>query len=222
MRSIFQQSRILLTAPTLALLMACTPGGGGDQNQNQNTGHDADVTQPCGPDNCAGCCDSDGACQAGSSDLACGGGGGACITCAGDRRCEAGACVDTPPACSPDSCNGCCDGDVCESGTAEEACGSGGFLCEACGSTETCEGGFCVEMCGPNNCSGCCDVNGNCVDGSADYACGVGGLDCAPCGVDEACSLGECIDVACQSTCNGCCSGDVCLGGTQDQACGTG
>ncbi len=225
MRSRLNEGRFLFGALALVLAIAlplpmgCFPAGDDDPLQN-NSQPDGGAQALCGPDNCAGCCDGNGECVAGDSELRCGEGGGSCITCGGALRCEAGACASTPPSCSPDTCNGCCDGDVCESGVSPTACGGSGFLCEVCGTTETCEGGFCVERCGPSNCGGCCDVNGSCVDGSADYACGLGGLDCAPCGVDEACSLGECIDASCQSTCNGCCSGDVCLGGTQDQACG--
>lgn len=39
-----------------------------------------------------GCCDENGECLAGSSLLACGAGGGACVTCAANQSCQAGAC----------------------------------------------------------------------------------------------------------------------------------
>jgi hypothetical protein len=57
----------------------------------------------CGPANCNGCCDANGACQPGSSDASCGTGGVACNQCTfGDtcrlaQNCRTIACV--PPHC---------------------------------------------------------------------------------------------------------------------------
>jgi hypothetical protein len=144
---------------------------------------------------------------------ACGGGGGGDDGDDGD---------DTPPACTPDNCDGCCAGDECRPGTATSACGAAGFGCEACDADETCDDGSCVAACGPANCAGCCDATGACVGGDAPGACGSGGEACAACGGGEECSGGACISAACATTCNGCCNGDNCVDGDADTACGLG
>lgn len=126
------------------------------------------------------------------------------------------------PACSPDNCQGCCNGDVCEAGDSSATCGTGGNQCQACPTGASCTGGVCVLPCGPDNCQGCCDAGGNCVDGTADTACGTAGASCAPCSATETCSSGQCVAADCQSTCNGCCSGTTCLEGNSSSACGTG
>ena len=42
-------------------------------------------------------------------------------------------CADKVPFCNPDHCSGCCDSnDSCQSGTAVDACGSGGLACNVC------------------------------------------------------------------------------------------
>jgi hypothetical protein len=49
---------------------------------------------PCSPRTCAGCCDSAGACQAGTNPTACGSGGTTCAVCAGSSPlCSAHVCV---------------------------------------------------------------------------------------------------------------------------------
>lgn len=65
---------LLLLAPLIVLQLGCT------------------TTAPCGPDMCSGCCDSNGICQAGTTDDGCGSGGlncNVCVTAVGQ------ACVDT-------------------------------------------------------------------------------------------------------------------------------
>ncbi|MBS2027101.1 MAG: hypothetical protein JST54_04280 [Deltaproteobacteria bacterium] len=47
--------------------------------------------QSCGPGNCAGCCDANGACQ-GASPQTCGQNGAACVTCLSFQSCFEGAC----------------------------------------------------------------------------------------------------------------------------------
>jgi hypothetical protein len=51
---------------------------------------------PCGPGNCAGCCDAGGVCRGGDQTTACGAGGNACLAC-GNQLCEDGGCVDPQP-----------------------------------------------------------------------------------------------------------------------------
>ncbi|HET6612756.1 MAG TPA: C2 domain-containing protein [Kofleriaceae bacterium] len=46
--------------------------------------------------------------------------------------------LDAALGCSPATCDGCCDGDVCRSGTSTAACGLGGAACVDCGSRGTC------------------------------------------------------------------------------------
>jgi hypothetical protein len=52
---------------------------------------------PCGPSNCAGCCNAQGVCVGGNSASACGAGGGACVACPsvpnGYGACSAGVCT---------------------------------------------------------------------------------------------------------------------------------
>lgn len=51
---------------------------------------------PCGPSNCAGCCDGAGVCRPGDdSDLDCGKNGAACQACTPfTGECVAGVCVE--------------------------------------------------------------------------------------------------------------------------------
>jgi hypothetical protein len=206
-------------AVVAVLALAGCPSEDDDQQSNQQQNNNNEGFQ-CGPDTCLGCCDGD-VCEAGNSEAACGGGGFACEVCAANEVCLDGACVpDEVPACSPESCSGCCNGDVCEAGTDWTACGSDGWECQVCLGSETCEAGFCVAPCGPDNCAGCCDAVGNCVAGDSDLDCGWGGSACVACGTTEACSSGVCIDASCQATCAGCCSGQACLGGGAADACG--
>lgn len=65
------------------------------------------VTPTCGPSNCGGCC-SNGTCLAGTSQSACGTGGGACAACNAGSSCNAGVCAPIVvqdggggPACDP-------------------------------------------------------------------------------------------------------------------------
>jgi len=45
----------------------------------------------------------------------------------------------TVAGCSPFTCPGCCDGDVCRGGNTDDACGYDGRACTACASTHRCE-----------------------------------------------------------------------------------
>jgi len=124
--------------------------------------------------------------------------------------------------CTPDNCNGCCRDDVCNPGTAANACGTAGAGCQVCAGDQKCSSGACKSPCGPNTCRGCCDGD-NCVPGSADAKCGTGGAACTACGMGLTCSTGQCIDASCQATCtNGCCTASGCEPGTAANACGTG
>jgi len=63
---------------------------------------------------------------------------GSCPPCGSAQHCKNGACVDD--ACGPSNCaTGCCSAGKCVTGTSRTACGSGGGLCDACNSEETCD-----------------------------------------------------------------------------------
>jgi hypothetical protein len=92
----------------------------------------------CTPQNCPGCCvqENQGAfCATGLGAFGCGHGGESCAWCAASACTAApdggGAC-QAPAICTPQSCNGCCVGDTCVSGTANDACGNSGFDCIDC------------------------------------------------------------------------------------------
>jgi hypothetical protein len=59
----------------------------------------------CDSNSCAnGCCDSQGICQPGNNDNACGSGGQSCTACASPQTCSGGG---TPQACGEDAGGGC-------------------------------------------------------------------------------------------------------------------
>ena len=51
------------------------------------------VTEPCGPENCSGCCTLDGQCQSGDTALHCGNAGEACSVCIANQTCVSGNCI---------------------------------------------------------------------------------------------------------------------------------
>ena len=86
--------------------------------------------------------------------------------------------------------------------------------------------------CGPENCTGCCSPEGQCLPGDEILACGSGGATCAFCNVNEECAvLGADAPTACvpkevrcgPSNCEGCCdSAGACVRGSTSSACGSG
>src|SRR5207249_5475485 len=86
-----------------------------------------------------------------------------------------------------------------------------------------CIGGAC--KCDPQSCpNGCCDQSGNCVAGGAsnNAFCGKGGLACIDCTASgKTCINGACTGCTPANCPSGCCSGDSCLAGTSDLACGS-
>lgn len=115
-----------------------------DQGSDVDQGNPVDVGvpdqgPPCGPDNCAGCCDSFGECRAGNTFSFCGLGGGACDGCSWPETCEATGCE--PRACSatPPS-RGVNGSDTCASAGAE-------FICSCPDNLVGCTGaGTCVSQ----------------------------------------------------------------------------
>jgi len=110
-----------------------------------DAGTGSDAAPPvttCGPDNCAGCCDANGACSTADANSACGAGGAACTACTGSKVCDKGQCIDA--ACKASCTSGCCSAAGCQTGSAAGACGSGGNACAVCGGGQTCAGGACT------------------------------------------------------------------------------
>jgi len=169
---------------------------------------------------CGGCIDDAGACQPGSFNEACGALGEACAPCSGSTVCAEGVCIE-PPACGPDNCGGCCDGDTCVDGNVEDACGVNGGQCNDCPNGATCDGGVCNLSCA-DSCDGCCNGE-TCIplDTTSVDDCGADGEVCQPCGNGFECIDGECLSSACIATCDGCCDGSECLGGSSTDACGS-
>jgi hypothetical protein len=105
----------------------------------------------CGPGNCDGCCWMGNYCLSGFSGGLCGHQGETCTTCPGGLECTpdatgvGGSCEGNPPPCSPATCDGCCYGPICATGTQDIACGTGGVTCVDCTSASktTCRAGAC-------------------------------------------------------------------------------
>jgi hypothetical protein len=190
------------------------------------------AVQGCGPQNCPGCCIGD-TCQTGTDQTACGNQGRQCNNCRGFGE----ACTPTFPGgvcsgqtCDASNCNGCCDGNICRSGTDWFACGAKGQQCSACnGPNDQCiplggpGGGFCSQsnFCGPSNCKGCCQGD-TCMNGTDNFACGVAGNFCQFCNQGQQCSNGFCqTTTTCgPQNCKGCCFGNTCFPGNDPNACG--
>jgi hypothetical protein len=111
------------------------------------------------------------------------------------------------------SCSGCLQGNTCEPGNTNDACGSGGGMCQACPSGTSCNSsGVCVAA----QCTGCLDGSGQCQPGTSNGACGSGGGTCQSCTGGTTCNgSGVC---ACTS---GCVDGaGQCHAGNTNNACG--
>jgi len=174
----------------------------------------------CGPADRRPC---DGGCR--NVQACVNGAWGACVS-----ACDAGQeCVSDSCRCTPTSCNGCCEGDACRTGTADDACGSSGFACAVCPAGQGCDGGAC-EGCNALSCaSGCC--TGSTCSAPTFLRCGAAGAVCRACdsaranvcdggacgcGSGVACEPGQhCVDGGCvcnAASCDGgCCSGSSCV-----------
>jgi hypothetical protein len=180
----------------------------------------------CNPSCNTGCCDVNGHCHAGTENYYCGN-SGSCVNCTGQGLvCYDGYC--NYGLCTPGSCpTGCCDTlrQTCSSGTADDACGTNGEVCQTCPSGKKCIDNQCQTPCTPALCpSGCCSGI-SCIffSGQNESECGAGGAQCANCGSGAACEStadgGQC--VCDTTTCtSGCCSGAQCLPGNDPTECG--
>lgn len=183
----------------------------------------------------SGCCfdlNGTGVCVSGSSSNACGSGGIKCADCLQQGlSCDATAKKCAPAKCGPQNCKGCCAGDVCLSGTAGNACGLGGLVCNDCSSKgQTCNSGTgqCEgppPTCNAQTCpNGCCQGN-NCIP-SSNTTCGLQGKVCQNCTLSGGtCQSGACVV---PPTCNsgncasGCCQNNTCFAGFTNNRCGSG
>jgi hypothetical protein len=181
----------------------------------------------CGPQNCPGCCLGN-VCVKGIDQSACGLAGQQCQNCANlGLTCDpatTGGGFCAKPTCGPNNCRGCCQGNMCLTGSDTFACGVGGFQCQACPPGASCQLGKCVGtgLCGSQNCIGCC-VGDVCATGHQDTACGSQGQACQNCTAQGAtCSGGSCEQTCGPQNCKGCCNGAICVDGSDPKACGAG
>ena len=204
--------------------LACGSGGGGCKTckNNEKCENKKCVAEVCSSANCpSGCCDTNGKCQQGNSEFACGSGGNACISCQGGEACSGGQCKKTTITCDSSNCTtGCCDSKgQCVPGNADTACGKGGSPCSVCGSSQECVSNKCT--CTAKSCKGCCDGD-QCKSGHLEATCGLNGAKCVKCKSGESCIGGNCSTACGAKTCaSGCCdSGGVCRAGTDVGNCG--
>ncbi len=121
-------------------------------------------------------------------------------------------CSNQQCKCTVTSCvAGCCQGNQCKPGTANNECGINGKICQDCTVQDLlCKVHICMpEQCGPDSCAGCCSGLGACLPGDSHDACGIGGDWCLGCDEDEECVLGQCKCTS-ASCPGGCCAGDEC------------
>ncbi len=128
----------------------------------------------CSTTNCAGCCDSTGACQLNTSQRQCGFGGAACGVCAANQQCLSGVCAVSSGS----------------GGGAGGMNGGAGGLRDGGDSTSQHDAGM-LTMCNMT-CSTCCDANGTCRPGTSTLECGRGGLQCEQCVFPASCEMGAC------------------------------
>jgi len=178
----------------------------------------------CSASTCEGCCDSSGACQYGTTSLACGGKGTTCRACQDTELCTDGLCLlktgggtdaGHTSSCNENNCPGCCKGDACVSGAEFSSCGLAGVVCEVCNGSQQCTA---AGRCQNTTCLGCIDVTGACQTGKVTTACGTQGYSCVACVAGATCNAtGLCIG----GSCDGCIDGQgVCRAGTTKSNCG--
>ena len=183
-------------------------------------------------DNCGGCCNGT-TCVTGTDSIACGKQGEAVHELRGHRQdvypagpAQRSAPVRRPVTCNAGNCPGCCVGNSCVVATTPAACGKGGAGLQGLQSERDVHlrrVHAAAPNCSPANCAGCCIGADICAVGNQNTACGVDrrpvhqlrrarsrSVRAAACQV-PACGPGNCA---------GCCSGNTCVLGTQDTACG--
>jgi hypothetical protein len=158
---------------------------------------------------CPDCCDTNGDCQDGERNAACGS-SGTCDICTGQEECQDQRCVCVPDCdgkvCGDDGCTG-----TCEPGCpADSTCTDGGTIClcdfvtcdsACCPAGESCCDDGCANLeSNPNHCGACGNACG------ADQVC-QGGVCGVACGSDFCPATSEiCVNDVCQActvTCTG-------------------
>ncbi|OJH35295.1 hypothetical protein BON30_39390 [Cystobacter ferrugineus] len=96
----------------------------------------------CDP-NLASHCDGRGVCMCGASTSCSPRTADRCLLgmcrCGNSQECGPGQqCVSGQCICSPESCAGCCTGNVCDQGTSADRCGRGGVVCQKCDKKQSC------------------------------------------------------------------------------------
>jgi hypothetical protein len=121
--------------PSALALLALGCGGviGGEESEPRETEKYA---------SCNGCVDDQGHCVKGPDDEACGTGGVACQACTSNQSCSTDfECenLEDTGECNASNCSGCCAGNLCLGGSADDSCGSAGEQCLSCGDNGVCE-----------------------------------------------------------------------------------
>ncbi len=114
-----------------------------------------------------------------------------------------------PVTCSFDNCDGCCEGNTCNTEASANKCGLGGQACQTCENGAECFSGTCaMPTTDCSDCDGCCLGGTQCLEGNVASACGALGDDCVTCADGEGCDgIGECVAIVCDDTnCAGCCT----------------
>lgn len=93
-------------------------------------------------------------------------------------------------SCGPDICGGCCLEGVCQPGTANNACGMGGAMCDVCASSQVCMGS--CQFGGSGTGGGAAGAGGS---GAAGGGMGTGGgsTGCGTCAQGYTCQGSSCV-----------------------------
>ncbi len=186
----------------------------------------------CGVSAAGDCVSCDVATADGCAAGACSCGGGP--SCGASETCVDGACR---VECTPDTCDGCCNGEICVAEPSLTQCGVAGEACQACrpGRADACIFGVCQcgtdfecpdgSACTDGRCvciGAACMLGGACVPNDQPSSCGDAGGTCTVCDAqadrctDGVCTCGtgpacgpeeECMGGACR------CDGVICGAG---------
>jgi hypothetical protein len=133
--------------------------------------------------------------------------------------CQQETCQPAPEGCTPDNCpNGCCEGDQCQPGNVDDACGVAGVDCQVCSPCETCQSQVCAPLANGPTCGGVAGCDGTCCGGAC---CDVG----AVCNAGSCCTPScpaDCGSDGCGGWCGACPAGKVCVNGGCSSACNPG
>ena len=133
----------------------------------------------CNSSNCtAGCCDSNGLCQTGTTNASCGVFGVACKACLLGQRCTNHSCQSPPPNCTtagkPCSTSAtCCTNLTCSRFVSSCTTASGLAIGEPCDADSQCASGMCAGWC-TKPCGSDADCTPNvsyCVMATTGYLC---------------------------------------------------